>query len=361
MKIFSKILLLVFAIIFVVACNEGIDPISPVESGSDELAPSININSPTAGELIRVQENKALYIDMEVVDDIELASVKIVLDDAEIAQLSSFKDYRRYAQAFPCQDKLENGSHTLKVIATDLTGKTTESQVVSFDLLNVIEFTPRFGEIFYMNFDDSYINMATSMEANVVGNPTFAEGKKGKAYAGAADSYVSFSTAGLLHEEFSAAFWYKVDANPDRSGILVVGPPDTNNPSAMNNRTSGFRLFREGDATNQIIKLNVGNGSFDGWFDGSAAATINAAESEWVHIAFTIATNYVTVYINGDIVAEGDFGPVDWTGCDILSIGSGAPRFTEWDHKSDYSLYDELMIFDKALSQEEINTIIDSE
>jgi hypothetical protein len=40
---------------------------------------------------------------------------------------------------------------------------------------------------------------------------------------------------------------------------------------------------------------------------------------------------------------------------------SGAPRFTEWSHFSDLSLMDELRIFSKALTQDEIKTIIDDE
>jgi hypothetical protein len=64
------------------------------------------------------------------------------------------------------------------------------------------------------------------------------------------------------------------------------------------------------------------------------------------------------VYINGQVVSEGTFDGVDWTGCDILSIASGAPRFTEWGHLSDLSLYDELRMFNKALTQAEVQAIM---
>jgi hypothetical protein len=33
-------------------------------------------------------------------------------------------------------------------------------------------------------------------------------------------------------------------------------------------RTKGFRLFREGSATSQRIKLNVGTGAGESWNDG---------------------------------------------------------------------------------------------
>jgi hypothetical protein len=58
------------------------------------------------------------------------------------------------------------------------------------------------------------------------------------------------------------------------------------------------------------------------------------------------------------VVSQGAFTGVDWTGCNILSIMSGEPRFTEWGHKSDLSYMDELQLFKKALSQTEIQAIM---
>jgi hypothetical protein len=46
--------------------------------------------------------------------------------------------------------------------------------------------------------------------------------------------------------------------------------------------------------------------------------------------------------------------PIDWTGCNSLSIGSGMPNFVYWLHFSDLSLYDELHIFKRAITAEEV-------
>jgi hypothetical protein len=78
-------------------------------------------------------------------------------------------------------------------------------------------------------------------------------------------------------------------------------------------------------------------------------------------MAFTISGTECVVYINGVVVSQGTFSGIDWTGCDILSIMSGAPRFTEWGHFSDLSLMDELRIFNKALTQTEVQTIMNAE
>jgi hypothetical protein len=223
-------------------------------------------------------------------------------------------------------------------------------------------YVPKYDrEIFYLSFDGEMRDLVNNKSATVVGAPGFAgEGKEGgDAYAGAADSYLTYPTTGILGDEFSASFWMKLNTDPNRAGILVIGPPTEGaEPDKQNNRTSGFRFFREGSETSQIFKLNVGNGTGDVWFDGGATATINPVTDDWVHFAFTISGTECIVYINGEVVKQGEFAGVDWTDCDVLSVMSGAPRFTEWGHLSDQSYLDELRLFDKVLSPEEIQTII---
>ena len=75
-------------------------------------------------------------------------------------------------------------------------------------------------------------------------------------------------------------------------------------------------------------------------------------------MAFTISSTECVVYIDGQVVSQNAFTGVDWTDCDILSIMSGAPRFTGWNHRSDESLMDNLRIYKKALSQEEIQSML---
>lgn len=222
-------------------------------------------------------------------------------------------------------------------------------------------YSPAVGETLYMPFNDNYSNLVTGALATKVGNPAYAnESKKGSnAYAGATDSYLTFPTTGLQGESFSATMWYKVNATPDRAGLLVMGPLEVGNPADnQNNRTSGFRLFRENAGGKQRIKLNVGTGSSDVWVDGGSAADVDPAANEWAHIAFTISPTKAIVYINGELVKEAAISGVDWTGCDILSIMSGSPRFNGWNHKEDLSYLDELHFFNKVLTQQEIKDIM---
>jgi len=356
MKKYSWMIMLAF---LAVACEEGIDPITSVAPGADTTPPTVTIKYPGEGTLIRVREDVSpVKIEFDVTDDIEIGSIAIKLDGVQITEYTQFKDYRHVVETY-VYDNLINGLHTLTLEATDLSGKNVS---VSSRFEKVEPYTPIYGESFYMPLDGDYLELVSIVEAAKNGVPAFTSGKTGQAYSGAPDAYLTFKTADLvsaLGSEFSAAFWYKPDASPDRSGILVISPDDEGKSVDLkNNRTSGFRLFREGSAISQTIKLNVGNGEADTWFDGGENASIDPAVAGWTHVAFTISSTECVVYLNGESVCQGAFTGVSWAGCDLISIASGVPRFTEWSHKSDNSLYDELRFFNKALTQEEIQTLM---
>jgi hypothetical protein len=342
------------------ACTDGyIDDIQHVEPGPDEHAPVVMITSPVDGALIRVVEDvTTVNISLEVTDDIEIATVVVDLNGEEIERFEDFMDYWRALKQFQ-YDEVTNGQHILAVTATDVSGKSTTA-TITFE--KVEPYRPQYeNEVFYVSFDGDYVELVAIQTPEVIGTPGFGEGLSGRAYAGANDSYLKYDAEGLQNDEFSALFWYKVNASPDRAGLLVMGPPDPNNPTAMNDRTKGFRLFREAAGSMQRIKLNVGNGDGENWFDGGSAADLDPSINEWAHIAFTISGNRCVVYINGEVVSQGDFTGIDWDGSDVLSVGSGAPRFAGWGHLSTSSLIDELRIFDKALTKEEISAIRDIE
>lgn len=214
------------------------------------------------------------------------------------------------------------------------------------------------GQIFYMSFDSGYEEYQSLSEAMKEGTPTFAEGKKGKAYAGAKNSYLTFglpNMAAPLKTAVTFGFWYKVNASPDRAGILVISPKTEGKPAdKQNNRTSGIRIFRENASGKQLIKANVGNGESDTWLSGKDKDALDPANPTWKYITLVLTEGKATLFIDAEEVASTNLSKVSWNGCDIMSIGSGAPRFTEWGHLSDNSLIDELRIYNKALTPTEI-------
>ncbi|HSO86244.1 MAG TPA: LamG domain-containing protein [Draconibacterium sp.] len=348
MKTFKKIMISIVALAFIAGCNEGIDPISQVNPGTDATAPVIKIISPAPGYEIKVPDLiSTVDVKIEVTDDIELKSVSIKMDGKEFAKFNEFKDYRRLL-ADTVYKEVANGDHSVTVEATDLQGKVS-TQTVNF--AKVSPYNKVFpNEIFYMPFEGDYMEMISFKNATKVGSPTFVTGgiQNSQAYMGAKDSYLTFPIENLKYQEFTAAFWYKVNATPDRSGILNVSPPGED-------RTHGFRLFREGGSAKQRIKLNVGTGTGETWNDGME---INAPSIDWVHIAFTVSSTSAIIYVNGSVAMNVANTGIDWTNCTSLTIGSGAPNFVYWDHKSDLSQYDELRFFDKALTANEIQDII---
>jgi hypothetical protein len=350
MKTLNKIIVFALALIVISACDQNyIDDLSKVEPGPDENAPLVTINSPAEGYQIKVPEAVVpVTIEFEATDDIELSSVSVKINGTEIQKYTDFTDYRRLVDEL-VYDNVTNGVHVLEITATDLDGKSTTA---SINFEKVSPYTPKYaGETFYMPFDGDYMELISFETATKVGNPGFAgEGVLGgNAYRGATDSYLTFPFEDLKGDEFSATFWYKVDPSPDRAGILSIG-------AEPENRQQGFRLFREGGAESQQLKLNVGYGSGESWNDGGF---LDATAGEWVHVTITITPTENVMYFDGAPVRTAAMeAPVDWTGCDDITIGAGGETFSYWDHLSDLSFIDELRFYNRALSGSEIQQII---
>ncbi len=361
MKIIRNILVISLASAFIVACEvkDFTDSIDKVEPGQDTTAPAVQIDYPAEGTAIRVREDTtSIDIEFEVKDDIEIQSVTLELDGDQIAEFSEFKDYRWFIKEYN-YGPITNGSHTLTVNAVDTEGKDASTSV-TFEKIAPYE-TQYEKETFYMPFNGNAMELITISNAEEVGNPGYESGMFEQAFKGAAESYLTYPVDTLTNDSISAAFWYHVDPSvtASRAGMLTVGRPSDND----GDRTQGFRLFRVGNETQQTIRLNIGRGDGDSWYTAGGDYRLNPAEAGWVHVAFTISTDSVAIYLDGEHAAGGAFeGPVGWADCEILSIGSGAPNFTVWNHLSDInSLYDELRFFNKFLTQQEIQAIMNEQ
>jgi hypothetical protein len=345
---FIGILLLFLA--FTSCEYDGIDPITAVDPGPDGSDPQVTVLFPTEGSRIQDLELvSTIVIKMEVVDDIEVASISVSVDGTEIGSFNEFLDYRIVKKQLT-YDNIAAGDHVLTITATDIVGNITTTSV---NFSKAPPYSPLFaGEIFYMPFDDNFIELVSVTPAAEVGTPGFAgEAFLGtNAYKGTPDSYLTFPADQALGNEFTAAFWYKVNGTPGAAGILVMGN------DIPENRNQGFRFFRESVDGGQRIKLNVGTGTGESWNDGGV---LDITAGEWVHIAFTISETETVIYFNGIPVRTATMAaPIDWTGVEELTIGAGGETFSYWNHLSDSSPMDELRLFNTALSQSEIQNMI---
>ncbi|MGE5943357.1 MAG: LamG-like jellyroll fold domain-containing protein [Flavobacteriales bacterium] len=358
MKNINKLVFGIFIMLLVFSCNDGIDPISYVDPGPDAGAPVVTIIKPTNGLAISDPNPvSSVEIELRVEDDIEVGSITVMLDGMEIAsyEVGSYVDYRIVNKTLT-NDNIAIGEHTLTVTATDLVGNVTTS---TSNFSKEPPYTPLYpGEILYMPFNGDYTDLVTSTPASEVGSPGFnvGGGISGSAYQGAANSYLTFPSDNLAQgSNFSATFWLKIDASDGRAGIISMAPTD---PSSPSDKPSGFGLIREANGSNQKFILLVGNGTNATWVNPGDPATIDPSVNNWVHFGITISENNLSLYMDGELVGQSAFTGIDWTGVGDLSIMSGDPNFSGWNHKTEKGQMDELRLYNTTLTQDEVQTIM---
>jgi hypothetical protein len=133
-------LIIIGLIFFILGCTDSyIDEIIAVDPGPDTEAPEVIINFPLEGTLIRVPEEVTpININFEVVDDIEIESIKILLDGNEIASYNEFLDFRRVAKIHTYENLWKWSTYPCTIEAKDLSGKSS-SKTVSFEKVEPIQ------------------------------------------------------------------------------------------------------------------------------------------------------------------------------------------------------------------------------
>ncbi len=356
MKIYKTIIFSSIIALFALSCEPELDPITPVKPGADMEAPTISIDYPVAGKLVRVLPDQTkVTFTATAVDDIEIKSVTFILDDQEIGKATSFKDYRR-AVVNQDVENIADGDHVLKVTVEDMTGK-SESKTLNFKKVTATPYTPMEDEVIYFPFDGDLTEAITGNLADKHGSPAFVTGKIGDAYEGATDAYITYPATDLTgSSEFSVAFWYKLNPDPPRGGLISMSRPET---VSQDNRNSGFRMGHENSGDNQNIFVNLGFNPEDAagelWMNPFYVVTPG---TDWIHIAISVATDSVRAYVNGENVLSAELtSPINWSGVTSITIASGEPNWTYWDHFSDLSLFDEMHFFKRAITPEEVNTL----
>ena len=346
MKIIKYIFSFSLVALLAVSCEKGLDPIESVSPKPDVSAPTVSISFPVEGKpFVSPDEIATITFKAIAEDDVELKSVTLELDGVQIDQITEFKDYRRLDLKYN-YSQMTDGNHTFTVTVYDLTDKNATASV-NFSKITAPVYEPLDGEVLYLPLDGFYLDLISGNEVSVTGSPGFATGKVNDCYAGAADAYMTYPVTGMLGTEFSVCFWYKINPDPQRGGILAISPEG-------DDRSFGLRMFHENSGALQNIGLNFGDGTAEVWMN--PFVQVDPA-SDWIHIAISISTTNATIYVNGEIApmnSEVETTGVDWTGCNGITIASGMPNFVYWEHFSDNSLYDEFHLFTRAITADEV-------
>lgn len=363
MKISKTIFICSLLAMFVAGCEQELDPITEVKPGSDFDEPTLVITYPAPGKTVRLTEGdpNTFNVIVETEDDIEIASVNFQIDGQDAGTVTEFKDYRRAVVKFPVND-LADGDHTLNVTVTDKSGKSVAASR-NFKKLTTPPYTAMEGELLYLPFDGDFADAISGTEPTIYGGPQTAAGKIGDAYKGNADAYLSFPADEIVKSDnFAVAFWYKLNATPERGGLISLSRPESA-PDAQDNRNSGFRMGREPSGANMNIFTNLG-------YDPSIPAgevwlnPFYAIEpgTDWIHIAVSVEDTVAITYVNAVEVKRATLeAPIDWTGVTTLTIASGMPNWIYWLHESDESLFDEMHFFNRPLTVEEITAFYEQE
>lgn len=181
-----------------------------------------------------------------------------------------------------------------------------------------------------LNVTDGSGNMASSQITVSVNSNCDVDSVPGMALEclGSGNDYANTPELGVTTNTFTITAWVKPDGiQPDYTAI------------AINNGTTGGFNFRGG---NNTLGYHWPGGAW--WWDSG----LIVPEDVWSHVAFVVAPNEIKVYVNGvsathSVTAE----PVDM---ESMSIGS----YKGWASRNYSGLIDELKVWNRSLSQDEI-------
>ena len=357
-------------------CDDGyIDDISAVDPGPDESAPVVTISNPVGDVFIPFTENSTdVTFKFQATDDIEVKSVTIALDGAELASFSGFVDYRNANNSFTYED-LSIGEYTFTATAVDLSGKET-TQSITFEVTN--EYIPKNGEIFYMAFEGGvFLDLVSEQTATTGGNPGFAEGIKGDALSldAADESYILFpgdTVAGV--ENFTLSFWANaefVDEDTDGGIDGVLGLVNLSNVNSFWGNIDFFIENGSNPTDGADMRVHVTNGASETWI--GSVNDVQGVFGQWSHhtLTYDATSSEFKYYINGELKATTTAawtGPMAFEDVGPMVLGTvqfqTTPSLTSATGSQPWASFltgeiDEVRIFNRALSADEVQALVD--
>lgn len=216
----------------------------------------------------------------------------------------------------------------------------------------------------YWSFEESLIDSVSNTEGVNTGTG-FSAGVKGNALQGAANSYVLSPPSEKVTSLKSFTLTQWINTPPPSNGI--IGLFSLSNKSEF---WGNLEVFIENGSTNENGKLRIHiNKEGDKTY---AADNVLNLFDKWVGLAISYdeQSSMVKVYVNGSRVSAGQVnglaGPLSFANSGNIVFGTvqfqTTPSQTSATGKQDWASYligqtDEIRIYDKALSDEEIGSL----
>ncbi|MBD3183453.1 hypothetical protein GF312_14235 [Candidatus Poribacteria bacterium] len=225
------------------------------------------------------------------------------------------------------------------------------------------------GVVLHLPFDEGSGTVTQDMSGNgndatLVGNPQWVDGKFGMAlqFNGEENSnYVEVPDSPSLNPELeiTCAAWIYFDEFHPSAGIIskYIGSGNQRSYNIHMNHTEDSLAIASGCSSNGIYQAGVST-----TVTNTEEGTLTAGE--WQHVAMTFrASEFLRIYINGELKADEDASATEsifdnevplliGTDFEIGGEHNGQPReFT--------GIIDEVMVFNRALSDEEIGEIME--
>ncbi len=215
---------------------------------------------------------------------------------------------------------------------------------------------PLDGVVSYWPFDEGTIAGGTvedvlgDNDGELDGNPKSVPGKVGNALEFNGENFVHIPGTGSLEfagaEEMSVVAWVNADSDSPVKGVVagccgtIVAQRDVN----------GWALRFDGRNAGQEMEFIVTPGwQGDGGF---GAAAFN--KGEWHHIVGIVNNKDMQLYVDGELEKEQNYNGPMTTGGSETEIGkAGDGGFV--------GIIDEVMIYSKALSADEVEQIFEAE
>ena len=211
--------------------------------------------------------------------------------------------------------------------------------------------------VFYYQLEDNANDASSKGNNGIVNSITYAQGKfeKGAEFNGA-DSYVQ-SPAAMINPattDLTVAAWVYIRSFADKNDVPTEGD-QIKMICQMQDGTGKGRSFIFVDPKGNIFKSFLGG--------STVSSKDSIAENQWVHLALAVtsAQSKATLYYNGKVIADSiTKNPIE--PCDgefnfgVHKINEG--NVLNMPNRTFDGFMDEIALFNKALSSDEINSLM---